>query len=122
MVTTESILESVKEGIGVLGAYDDAFDSQILTHINTVFMTLNQLGVGTEEPFFISDETTTWSDFLGSDKNYEAVKTYVILKVRLLFDPPTGSLYNALKETVNELEWRLNVQCGWPSSPAYKEE
>lgn len=81
-------------------------------HINTVFSTLNQLGIGPTAGFQIEDATSSWSDFLADDPKLNSVKTYVYLRVRLLFDPPGGSyhLVNSLNEQVKELEWRINVQ------------
>ena len=107
---TDSILNSIKKILGLDPAYL-AFDLDILMHINTVFFTLNQLGIGPENGFAIEDDQATWVSFLGPDPRFNAVKTYVCLRVRTLFDPPTTSyLISAMKEQVQELEWRLNVQ------------
>jgi hypothetical protein len=107
---TDSILNSTKKILGVATDYT-VFDVDILTHINSVFSTLNQLGIGPEEGFAIEDESATWDAFLGDDLRLNNVKTYVYLRVRLLFDPPTTSfLIASLKEQVQELEWRMNVQ------------
>lgn len=106
---TESILTSTKKVLGIGEDYT-AFDVDILMHINSVFSTINQLGIGPAEGFLVSDATATWADFLGTDLRLNSVKTYVYLRVRLLFDPPTTSyLIAALKEQFQELEWRLNV-------------
>ena len=104
----DSILETIKTMIGPSASYD-VFDTDLVTHINTTFFTLNQLGVGPEKPFVISDYTSKWEDFVtGTD--LEAVKTYVYLKARLYFDPPTNSsLLSSIKEAISELEFRLNV-------------
>ena len=105
----DSILLLIKKKLGIAPDYH-AFDEDIITDINTVLFSLNQIGVGTED-FAIKDETTLWSDFLGESKNYEAVKTYIYLKVRLMFDPPTSSfVITALEKQASELEWRLNVK------------
>jgi hypothetical protein len=107
---TDSILTSTKKILGVAEDYE-AFDVDILTHINSVFSTLNQLGIGPEEGFAIEDANATWSDFLGDDLRLNNVRTYVYLRVRLLFDPPTTSfLITSLNEQAKELEWRMNVQ------------
>lgn len=104
-----SILTSTKKLLGIPAEYS-VFDADIIMHINTVFTVLNQLGVGPREGFMIEDDTAMWSDFIGSDLNLQAVKTYVYMKVRLMFDPPTnGSLIEAMNNQVSELEWRLNV-------------
>lgn len=117
-----SILTSVKKVLGLEEDYT-AFDPDIIMHINTVFSTLNQLGIGPELGFFIEDKAANWEDFLGEDVNLNAVKTYVVLRVRYLFDPPgTSFLLNAMKEQIQELEWRLNayregVAHPWPTVP-----
>lgn len=105
----DSILLLIKKKLGIAPDYH-AFDEDITTDINTVLFSLNQIGVGTED-FAIKDETALWSDFLGESKNYEAAKTYIYLKVRLMFDPPTSSfVITALEKQASELEWRLNVK------------
>lgn len=104
-----SILDSTKKALG-LGADYDVFDSDIVMHINSVFFTLNQLGLGPAEGFSISGPDETWSAFLGNDPRLNAVKSYVFLRLRLLFDPPNTSFgIEAIKEQVKEYEWRLNV-------------
>lgn len=111
MATNEmdSVLLSVKKMIGVPKDYD-VFDPDIIIHINTVFDSLNQMGVGPEEGFSISDSSTEWSEFLTFGKNSEMVKTYMYLKVRMLFDPPSnGTLSNVLSEQIKEYEWRLLI-------------
>lgn len=111
MNTNESILTSVKKGVGGLLEEDESFDSDLILHINTVFSKLTQLGVGPNEGFSISDKSSTWSDFIGSDARMNMVKSFVILSVRMLFDPPTsGSVSKAFEEQIAEYEWRLNVQ------------
>lgn len=106
----DSILNGTKKILGVAEDYP-AFDVDILTHINSVFTILQQLGIGPESGFFIEDADTTWSAFLGNDPLLNSVKTYVYLRVRILFDPPTTSfLLTSLKEQYQELEWRLNVK------------
>lgn len=104
-----SILDSTKKVLGIDAAYT-AFDVDILMHINSVFSTLNQLGLGPVEGFAIEDNSTTWDTFLGTDLRLNSVKTYIYLRVRLLFDPPSTSyLITSMKEQLQELEWRLNV-------------
>ena len=105
----ESILTSIKKLLGIAEEYNH-FDADIIMHINTVFMTLNQLGVGPTEGFHIEDDLAVWGDFVSSDDaNFEGVKSYVYLKVKLLFDPPLSSaVLESTNRMVNELEWRLN--------------
>lgn len=114
MSTQTSILKSIKKLLGVPEEYD-VFDTDITIHINSAFSTLNQLGVGPSEGFSIEDDTETWGMFLGDNTQINSVKTYVYIKVRLLFDPPTTSFaIDALKKQAEELEWRLNVQSDKP--------
>jgi hypothetical protein len=107
----QSILISTKKILGIAEDYT-VFDLDILTHINTAFSTLTQLGVGPADGFMIEDETAVWTDFDPVDDhlNFNSVKSYVFLKVKMLFDPPTTSyLISASEKQIEELEWRLNV-------------
>lgn len=106
----DSILDSIKKILGMPPDYD-AFDTDLVIHINSVFGILAQLGVGPAGGFSISDNTTLWKAYLGDSKDLEMVKSYMALKVRLVFDPPTiGAVMDATKEQIREYEWRLNVQ------------
>ena len=106
----ESILTSIKAQLGIQEDYT-AFDPQLIMHINSVLMVLNQLGVGPTAGFVISDKTSVWSDFLSSDKNLEATKSYIGMKVKMLFDPPTTSVVaDSMNRMINEFEWRLNAE------------
>lgn len=106
----DSILLTIKKLVGLDAAYD-AFDQDIIIHINYVMLILNQLGVGPDEVYSISGYDETWDDFLGDDPDLESVKSYIANKVRLVFDPPTTSgAMEALKNVIDESEWRLNVQ------------
>lgn len=122
-----SILTSTKKVLGIAEDYT-VFDEDIIMHINTAFSTLTQLGVGPVEGFMIEDATAEWDDFItNSDIQYNAVRSYVYLKVQMLFDPPQTSYLIAAKEKqIQELEWRLNVhreETGWtdPDPPTYPE-
>lgn len=108
----DSVLLSIKKLVGLDRAYT-AFDDDLIIHINSVFTILNQLGVGPKQSFFITGEEDTWSDFFQDTvKQPELVKSYIYLKVRLLFDPPsTGVLHEAMERQISEFEWRLNVEC-----------
>jgi hypothetical protein len=120
-----SILTSTKNVLGIAEDYT-VFDLDIITHINTAFSTLTQLGVGPANGFMIEDEVAVWDDFIPMDDfQYNSVKTYVFLRVRLLFDPPqTSYLIAATQKQIEELEWRLNIhreESGWtdPNPPRY---
>ena len=104
-----SILTSIKKMLGVAEDYTE-FDEDIITHINSVFLNLTQLGVGPEEGFMIEDDTAVWEDFIDDSIQLQAVKTYTYLKVKLLFDPPlSSSVAESFTRMIAELEWRLNV-------------
>ena len=105
----QSILISTKKILGISEDYT-VFDLDIITHINSAFSTLTQLGVGPAAGFMIQDDEDVWTDFIVDDLQYNSVKSYVFLKVRQLFDPPTTSyLISAVERQITELEWRLNV-------------
>ena len=103
------ILSSVKKSLGITDSMTH-FDDVIMMHINTVFVILNQMGVGPEEVFTIEDNYSYWDDF-SDDKNITSMtQTYMYLKVKMLFDPPTGSVKEAIERSINELEFRLNSE------------
>ena len=78
-------------------------------HINSIFSILNQLGIGPEEGFVIEDADALWTDFI-SDIRLSLVKSYIYLRVKLLFDPPpTSFVISAAQEQIKELEWRMNI-------------
>lgn len=112
----QSILKSTKKVLGIPEDYT-VFDLDIITHINTAFSTLTQLGVGPSQGFMIDDESEEWDDFIVNDFQYNSVKSYIFLRVRQLFDPPSTSyLIAATEKQIQELEWRLNVhreETGW---------
>ena len=105
----ESILTSIKKLLGITEEYTH-FDPDIIMHINSVFMVLTQLGVGPSEGFMIEDSSSIWEDYLENPTQLQMVKSYMGLKVRLLFDPPTSSAHmDCIKQQIAEFEWRLNV-------------
>lgn len=106
----ESILTSIKKLLGIAEEYTQ-FDADIIMHINSVFTTLTQLGVGPSEGFYIEDKESEWKEIIPDSNKLQAVKTYIYLKVRLLFDPSSlgSSTLAAYERQIQELEWRLNV-------------
>ena len=108
----ESILTSIKKSIGISEEYDQ-FDLQIIMSINTVLMDLTQrLGVGPPEGFVIEDDTSTWNDFLPNESSgrLEGVKSYISLRVRLLFDPPLNSSHiESINNQIDQLEWTIGL-------------
>ena len=105
----ESILTSIKKLLGIAEEYEH-FDPDIIIAVNTALASLTQLGVGDERGFSISDQTTTWSDFMGDDPRLNTVKSYVHLKTRLLFDPPQSSVVrDAMTDALSELAFRISI-------------
>lgn len=103
-----SILTSTKKAIGLAEDYE-VFDPEIVMHINSVFAILNQLGVGPDSPFMIEGKEETWEDFI-AQQNTENVRSYMFLKVKSLFDPPSTATMNEVYErAIQEAEWRLTV-------------
>ena len=107
----DSILNSVKASIGV-NPDDDVFDQELIMLINTVLMTLQQIGVGPQDELFhIEDDSKTWSDYLEEPTELPMVKNYIAIRVRLIFDPPqSSSLDQALRQEIAEYEWRMNLK------------
>lgn len=105
----ESILTSIKKRLGIEEDYDH-FDEDIIMDINTVLAELTQIGVGPSEGFSIQDENAIWTDFVPANPKLENIKSYVYLKVRLLFDPPTNSSHiSAMERQITELAFRISV-------------
>lgn len=104
----ESILTSVKQNLGP-SADDPHFDPEIITHINSVFADLQQIGVGPSKGFMIEDDTSSWTEYLPADsKAFESVKSYMYLRVKLLFDPPlNASVLESMQAQADKWEWRL---------------
>lgn len=105
-----SILSSIKQMLGIEEDYEH-FDLDIINAINSAFFSLTQLGVGPTEGFSIQDKLIEWDDFIGTRLDLEGIKSFIYLKARLLFDPPSTSfVIDAIERQIKELEWRLNVQ------------
>ena len=105
----ESILTSIKKLLGIAEECSD-FDPDIILHINSVLMILTQLGIGPKNGFSIRDDQALWSDFIPDDTRLDAIRSFVYLKVRILFDPPQSSvLLDAIKQNLSEMEWRLTI-------------
>lgn len=119
----ESILTSIKKLLGIAESYKQ-FDTDIIIHINSALMVLNQLGVGPSQGFSIKDETNTWSEFIPEDRyDMESIKSYVYMKVRLLFDPPASSAaITSMEKLISELEFRINVAVETPQPKGEEED
>ena len=105
----DSILTSIKKLLGIAEDYEH-FDQDLIIHINSVLSVLTQLGVGPSEGFSIEDENATWKDFIPEDKRLSSIRSYVYMKVKLLFDPPlSSSVMESMNRMISEFEWRLNV-------------
>lgn len=106
----ESILTSIKKLLGITSDYEH-FDADIIMHINSVFMVLMQLGIGPADGFSITDDSAVWSDFLSDATWLEMVKSYVYLKVKLIFDPPqSGTVLGSIEKIISEFEWRCQEE------------
>ncbi len=106
----DSILTSVKKLLGIGEDYTQ-FDMDVVMHINSALSVLTQLGVGPSDGFLITDSTAVWTDFLEESKKLEMVKTYVYMKTRVVFDPPSSSAaLEAMQRQIDEFEWRIRVE------------
>lgn len=108
-----SILGTIKKLIGTDVDYG-VFDIDLIVAINSSFMILNQLGVGPEKPFSITSDKETWRDFFGDEEIFALAKSYIYLRTKLLFDPPTsGVLHEAVERQIAEFEWRMHIQADY---------
>ena len=116
MDNAESILTSVKKLLGIAEEYTQ-FDTDIIIHINTIFMALQQMGIGPKDGFSITDENDIWTDFMENSILLNSVKTYMYLRVKLLFDPPlTSSTVDSFNKLISELEFRMNSKVEYPNN------
>jgi hypothetical protein len=106
--SVESILNTIKKLLGIDIA-DTSFDTDIIVHINSTISILSQMGIGPKNGFIITSDVQTWNDYVDSSViNVEGVKTYLYLKIKLIFDPPTNSTtIDAFNKSIAELEWRM---------------
>lgn len=109
MAAEPSILKSIRNAVG-LDAEDDSFDGELLMHINGGIMTLNQNGIG--RPVIVMDDSSTWDELKNPSQDYAnemfvAVKSYIFVKTKILFDPPPPSTIKYMSEAVDEYLWRL---------------
>lgn len=123
MEISESILTSIKKLLGIDDAYTH-FDPDIVMHINSVFAILTQMGVGPANGFSISGKDENWSAFISDRPDvFSLVKSYIYLKVRLLFDPPLSSAaIESINRQISEFEWRLFVAADPVENTGGKEE
>ena len=106
----DSILTSIKQLLGGISETETHFDPEIIMDINTAFSMLTQMGAGPITGFSISDKTSVWTDFIPDMSKVEMIKSYVHLKVKLLFDPPSSStIIEVINREITQLEWRINV-------------
>lgn len=119
---SDSILETIKKLIGISEEYP-VFDIDLIVAINSSFMILNQLGIGPDKPYTISDSSAKWSDFFGDEEVFALAKSYIYLRCKLLFDPPSsGVLHEAVERQISEFEWRMHVQADYNDSKVEMEE
>ncbi len=102
----ESILNSIKQMLGITAEQTD-FDAEIIIDINSVFNILHQIGIG-KDGYFIEGANETWDDFIPEIDNTMMVKTFVYMKVKLMFDPPlNATVIGSMEKQIAELEFRL---------------
>lgn len=105
----DSILTSIKKLLGIQESYTH-FDQDIIMDINTAFGILTQIGIGPSTGFSIIDSTAEWSEFITDIRHLELIRSYIHLKVKLLFDPPlNSSLIEVINRQISELEWRISI-------------
>lgn len=104
----DSILNSIKKMLGIESDYT-AFDTEIIVHINSVFATLEQICPLVPKSFSIADDSTSWSAYIQDKTWITFIKSYMYMKVRILFDPPAGAVLTAFNEAIKESEWRLSI-------------
>ena len=103
----DKILDSVKRPCNI-SISDTSFDDDLILFINTTLGIALQIGVNEAKTLPVIDATTTWDELLGVRSDLEMLKTYIGLKVKIMFDPPTNSsAMTALTNTISELEWRI---------------
>lgn len=106
----DSILDTTKQLLGIEKDVTD-FDTEILIHINSVFDTFHQLGLGPGTGFKIEDSSKLWSEYIQDTEHIESIRSLMYLRIRLLFDPPATSFgITAFEKEIEKMEWRLNVQ------------
>lgn len=117
-----SILKSIKKLLGI-PADVTQFDADLMTHINSVFATLTQLGVGPPNGFIIDDDLDAWNQFITDSSKWSFIKSYVYLKVKLLFDPPiNASVIESINRQISELEWRIYMEANNNNNSVEKED
>lgn len=103
----KNILETVKKLIGI-PKEDTSFDVDIIIYINSTLVILSQLGLSEADKLPVVDEFTDWTNLLADRTDLEIVKSYISMKTKLMFDPPTSSVaMEALNRTIAEMEWRI---------------
>lgn len=108
-VLTDSILDTVKHMLGI-EPEQTHFDADIIHGINSAFFVLNQLGIGPDEPYEINGNTETWTSFDADNSKFNAVKEFIYLKTKMVFDPPlSGTVIGEYNKQIDELTWRLTA-------------
>ena len=104
----DSILNTIKKLLGI-DSEDDNFDTDITVLINSTIPALAQIGIGPPNGFVVTSADDKWVDWLVDNQiNVEGIKTYIYLKVKLIFDPPTNStVIEAFNKSLSEMEWRM---------------
>lgn len=102
-----TILQFVKNVLGI-HMTDNAFDSELLMHINSAIQMLVTFGVEQFSTVYV-EKDTPWTK-LDPPVFDSLAKAYLGSKVKIMFDPPThGALLEAHAKSVDEIQLRLQV-------------
>lgn len=108
-MNNDSILDTIKD-LSDINNSDSAFDTEMISYINSAFFNLYQLGIGPDKGFHITDNTQTWHDYVNDESLIGEIQLYIKLKIRLVFDPPVNSfVVTSIENQIKEIEWRLNA-------------
>lgn len=106
----DSILTSIKKLLGIVEE-DTSFDVDVIMHINSAFSELTQIGFGPKDGYSIIGKENLWSEIISDKKTLEMIKTYIYLKVKIIFDPPlNSSTLETYKQEIERYEWRINSE------------
>lgn len=104
----DSILNSIKKLCGI-SEEDDSFDVDIIIHINSALMILNEIGIGPDGGYYIESADETWDQYVPDNRFIsKAIQSFVYIKVKLVFDPPASpTVVDALTSSADEYASRI---------------
>ena len=105
------IITDVKQMVGA-SIYDNSFDVNIVIAINSALAVLSDIGISEVDDTCLNvDDVMKWDELLKGRTDIEYIKSYIHLKVKMLFDPPSSSaLLDAYNRQIAEFEWRLSTK------------